>query len=811
MDVREFLQRNIVCLDGGTGTLLQAAGLPLGELPERWNVTHAQTVREIHRAYYDAGSHIVATNTFGANRLKFTAKELDEIVKAAIENVRAGGKASTGKQEKFVALDIGPTGKLLKPYGDFAFEEAVATFAETVRLGEKYGADCILIETMGDSYETKAAVIAAKENTSLPVFVSCAYGEDGKLMTGATPAAMVAMLEGLGVDAIGVNCSVGPGQMVGVVDELLARASVPVLVKPNAGLPVADGESTRYDIDEHEFAAYMAAFVQKGVRLIGGCCGTTPAYIAATVAATKDLPLQPIADKKITCVSSYTHAVDFNRPVLIGERINPTGKKRFKQALKEKDTGYILAEGIAQQEKGAHILDVNVGTPEIDEKEELPRYIEELQAVIDLPLQIDTADGAAMERAMRLYNGKPLVNSVNGKAESMATVFPLVKKYGGVVIALTLDEQGIPDGADGRVAIAEKIIATAKRYGIAEKEIIVDPLAMSVSADKEAAKTTLQTLRILHERGIKTSLGVSNVSFGLPARETVNATFFALALENGLTAAILNPNSAEMLKTYYAFNALHAADENCAEYIRFATEVLPAVTPAPATTTATTATKETTATTDGGKSPLQRAIIRGLKTEAAEACAALLQTESPLQIVNGEIVPALDEVGRAYEEKRSFLPQLLMSAEAAKSAFEKIKAHMLVRGGEGAKKCKIVLATVHGDIHDIGKNIVGSLLDNYGFEVLDLGRDVPAQTVVDCVEKTGAPLVGLSALMTTTLPSMAETVALLREKTPWVKIVVGGAVLTEEYAQKIGADGYGKDAMASVRFAERVYAKICKK
>lgn len=804
MDVREFLQQNIVYLDGGTGTLLQAAGLPLGELPERWNVTHATTVQDIHRAYFDVGSNIVATNTFGANSLKFSERELNEIVKAAIENVRVAAQTSCGTQQKFVALDIGPTGKLLKPYGDFAFEDAVETFAKTARLGERYGADCILIETMNDSYETKAAVLAVKENTSLPVLVSCAYGEDGKLMTGATPAAMVALLEGLGVDAIGVNCSVGPKQMTGVVEELLARASVPVLVKPNAGLPITDGDTARYDIDEREFAEYMSAFVQKGARLVGGCCGTTPAYIAATVAAANALSAQPIMPKKITCVSSYTHAVDFDTPVLIGERINPTGKKRFKQALKEKDTGYILAEGIAQQEKGAHILDVNVGTPEIDERAELPRYIEELQAVIDLPLQIDTSDSVAMERAMRLYNGKPLVNSVNGKAESMAAVFPLVKKYGGTVIALTLDENGIPDSAIGRVAIAEKIIATAKTYGIDEKEIIVDPLAMTVSADKNAAKITLQALRLLQERGIKTSLGVSNVSFGLPSRESVNAAFFALALENGLSAAIINPNSVEMLKTYYAFNALHGSDENCGEYIRFATELLPTFAPVAATGTAVKSG------TDEGGSPLQRAITRGLKTDAASECERLLERVSALDIVNGEIVPALDTVGRAYEEKRTFLPQLLMSAEAAKAAFEKIKAHLLSLGEQSAKKCKIVLATVHGDIHDIGKNIVGTLLENYGFEIVDLGRDVPPEQIVDCVEKTAAPLVGLSALMTTTVPSMAETIALLREKTPWVKIMVGGAVLTEEYAEKLGADGYGKDAMAAVRFAERVYAQLCK-
>ena len=802
MTVKSFLQRNIVLLDGGTGTLLQKAGLPLGELPERWNITHTETVQEIHRAYFNAGSNIVCTNTFGANRLKFNAKELQEIIKAAVENVRAAADSSDGKQEKFVALDIGPLGKLLKPYGDFAFEEAVAAFAETVKLGVQYGADCILIETMSDSLETKAALLAAKENSELPVFVSCAYGEDGKLLTGANAAAMVAMLEGMGADVIGVNCSVGPKQMQTLVDELLERASVPVLVKPNAGLPIADGENTRYDIDEKEFASLVAAFVKKGARLVGGCCGTTPAYIAELAAQTAGIEPADITEKQRTCVSSYTHAVYFDEPILIGERINPTGKKRFKQALKEKDTAYILQEAVSQQEKGVHILDVNVGSPEIDEKTELPRYIEEIQAVVNLPLQIDTADPVAMERAMRVYNGKPLVNSVNGKKESMDAVFPLVKKYGGVVIALTLDENGIPETAEGRVAIAEKIIAEAEKYGISKKDIIVDPLAMSVATNTNAAKVTLQALKALQVKGLHTSLGISNVSFGLPSRETVNASFFTRALESGLSAAILNPYSAEVMKAYYAFLALDGRDENCAQYVRFATEVLPQYVPTEKVTA--------TAALGEGGSPLKTAIVKGFASLAGEHCQALLQEKTALEIINGEIVPALDEVGKAYEEKRAYLPQLLMSAEAAKAAFEKIKAYMLANGQTQAKKCKIVLATVKGDIHDIGKNIVATLLENYGFEVIDLGKDVPPEYVVETALQTNAPIVGLSALMTTTLPSMSETVALLREKAPWVKIIVGGAVLTEEYARTLGADGYGKDGMATVRFAEEVFVSLCK-
>ena len=792
MSIQEYLQHNIVYLDGGTGTLLQEAGLPLGALPERWNTENAEALIQIHRDYFDAGSNVVATNTFGANVLKFTETELEETVRAAIENVRIAAKQSLGKQEKFVALDIGPTGKLLQPYGDFSFEDAVETFAKTVRLGKKYGADLILIETMGDSYETKAALLAAKENCDLPVFVSCAYGADGKLMTGADSAAMVAMLEGMGADAIGINCSLGPKQMRKTVRALLETASVPVLVKPNAGLPVATENGTRYDVDEAEFAEEMAAFAKQGARLLGGCCGTTPAYIRALVEKTKGIALQPITDKGRTCVSSYTHAVAFDSPVLIGERINPTGKKRFRQALQEKDVGYVLAEGLAQQEKGAHILDVNVGAAEIDEKIELPKYIKELQAVTDLPLQIDTSDPIAMERAMRLYNGKPLVNSVNGKAESMAAVFPLIKKYGGVAVALTLDENGIPETAEGRVAVAKKILAEAEKYGIAKKDIVVDPLAMTIATDTNAAKVTLQAVRALRaELGVHVSLGVSNVSFGLPSRETVNAAFFALALENGLSAAILNPNSQDMLKTYHAFCALKGQDENCAEYLRFAEEnLLPKPQPIAVATDVET--------------DLKTAIAKGLRKEAAETCKRLLAQIPAAEIIEGEIVPALDTVGKAYEEKRAYLPQLLMSAEAAKAAFETIKTHLLSAGGKEKKRGKIVLATVQGDIHDIGKNIVGTMLENYGFEVIDLGKDVSPLSIVEETVKTRASLVGLSALMTTTLPSMAETVRLLKERAPWAKIIVGGAVLTQEYADKIGADGYGKDAMATVRFAEKI-------
>ncbi len=791
MKIKEFLQRNILLTDGGTGTLLQEKGLPLGELPERWNVTHAREVEDIHAAYFGAGSNLVCTNTFGANCLKFSDEELKEVVFAAVDNAKRARERSEGEQPKFIALDIGPTGRMFQPYGDLPFEEGVEIFAKTVRLGVERGVDVIYIETMGDSLETKAAVLAAKENCELPVFVSCAYGEDGKLLTGATPAAMVALLEGLRVDVIGVNCSVGPKQMKSVVEELLAKSSTPILVKPNAGLPNFKGE---YDLAKEEFAAYTAEFAKMGARIVGGCCGTTPEYIATLATAIKGLAPQPIKKKEISCVSSYTHAVEFTSPVLVGERINPTGKKRFQQALKEEDVGYILREGIAQQDNGAHILDVNVGAPGIDEKEELPRYVKALQEIIDLPLQLDTADIAAMGAAMRLYNGKPLVNSVNGKKESMDGVFPLVQKYGGVVVALTLDEEGIPATVEGRMAIAERIIAEARKYGIEKKDILVDPLAMSVSADEKAAKITLQTVAALTAKGIKTSLGVSNVSFGLPERGVLNAAFFTLALGCGLSAAIVNPSSVELMKSYYAFCAMQGIDERFERYIRFATEVLPT------TSEEKSPTAKINSLLDGGKTPLQNAVIKGLKKEAVLEAKRLLEANEPLKIIDEEIVPALDSVGKAYEEKRAFLPQLLTSADAAKGAFEVLKKYMAERGAASESKGKIVVATVHGDIHDIGKNIASALLENYGFTVVDLGKDVPPQKIVEKVKAHKAPLVGLSALMTTTLPSMQKTVELLRKEAPWAKIVVGGAVVTEEYAETLGV-AYAKDGMATVRFA----------
>lgn len=788
MNIRDFIKNNIVYLDGGMGTLLQKSGLQPGELPERWNISHPEVIKEIHKSYYDSGSNIVNTNTFGANSLKFDTDELSEIIYHAVKNADAARKASSGKQEKFIALDVGPTGKLLKPLGDLDFEDAVKAFAEVISLGVKYGVDLITIETMNDSYETKAAVLAAKENSDLPIIVTNAYGENGRLMTGADPAVMAAMLEGMGVDAIGANCSLGPKQLMGVMDELLKYCSVPVAFKPNAGLPKSDGKVTYYDVDAEEFAQNIKLAVANGVRIVGGCCGTTPEYIKKVCELTRDMRPKEIEKKTYSVCTSYNKAVFFGeKPILIGERINPTGKKRFKQALLENDIGYILQEAVNQQAKGVHVLDVNVGLPGIDEAQMLTNSVCELQCVTDLPLQIDSSDPVAMESALRRYNGKAMINSVNGKEENLNAIFPLVKKYGGFVVALTLDEKGIPSTVDGRMKIARKILLTAALYGINKKDIIFDPLAMTVSADKMSAVTTLETVKKITEQlGCNTSLGVSNVSFGLPSRDLVNAAFFTTAMENGLSAAIMNPYSERMMEAYYSFNVVKGLDENCMDFINFASqqEVQP------------TAKQESSLT-------LKEAIEKGLKEKASEITTAMLGNSAPLDIVNAHVIPALDNVGKRFEEKKLFLPQLLMSAEAAKASFEVIKATMSA-DGSSVKKGSIVIATVHGDIHDIGKNIVKLLLENYGYNVIDLGKNVPPETVLRAVTDNHAPLVGLSALMTTTVPAMEETVKLIKENAPWCKTVVGGAVLTQDYADKIGADKYAADAMETVRYAETV-------
>ena len=784
--------KNTLYLDGGSGTSFQACGLKPGELPEVWNITNPNAVINLHRRYLEAGSDIITANTFGANILKFSGDNdlpaLSDIIGAAFANAKEAMQGFDGRK---IALDIGPTGRMLKPLGDLDFEDAVEVFAETVRLGVENGADIILIETMNDCYETKAAVLAAKENSDLPVFVTNTYDESGKLMTGASPAAMVAMLEGLRVDALGINCGLGPDKMVGVVDELLKYATVPVIVQPNAGLPIFRDGRTEYDVTPDDFAKAMADISSMGATILGGCCGTTPEHIRVMINKTANIEHNSTAPKLHTIISSYTNAVEFGKkPILIGERINPTGKSAFKAALREGSYDYILNEGVAQQELGADVLDVNVGLPEIDEAAVLTQSVTLLQSVTDLPLQIDTSDAKAMESALRRYNGKPLINSVNGKEEVMNDVFPLAAKYGGVIIALTLDESGIPNNAHDRVEIAKKIIARAADYGIASKDIIVDCLAMTVSSDSSSALVTLECLCELTKLGIKTSLGVSNVSFGLPARSIINSTFFAMALTSGLSAAIMNPHSKEMMSVYYSFCALTDKDPQCGEYIAYASA-----------DTEAKSTKTTDKTEFAPDEALRRAILKGLKDDAA-LFTEKLSDKDPLAIVNECIIPSLNIIGADFENKKAFLPQLLMSAEAAKAAFEVIKARIASSGEVREKKYKIIIATVKGDIHDIGKNIVKVLLENYDYDVTDLGKDVPPEVVADAAAESGAPLVGLSALMTTTVPAMEETIKLLRERAPQCKVVVGGAVLTQEYADMIGADKYAADAMETVRYAE---------
>ncbi len=807
MKLREELKRRIMICDGGFGSLLQEAGLKAGELPETWNIKHPDIIKDIHRSYLSEGADIINANTFGANCFKYNKiaeYDLPEIVKAAVDCAR---EAVNDVGHGYVALDLGPTGKLLQPMGELRFEDAVETFAQVVREGVKNGVDLILIETMSDMYELKAAVLAAKENSDLPVFATVVFDEHGKMLTGGTPKAAVAMLEGLRVDALGINCSLGPKQMLPMVEELLAAASVPVIVNPNAGLPRSEGGRTVYDVSAEEFAETMAEMLDMGVSVIGGCCGTTPAYIKKLRELAKDRPAPVISEKEETVVTSYAMAQEIGKdPIIVGERINPTGKKRFKQALQEHDMDYILNMGLEQQAKGAHVLDVNVGLPEIDEAAMMEETIQEIQSIIQLPLQIDTTDIAAMERGLRIYNGKAMVNSVNGKQEMMDAVFPLVAKYGGVVVALALDEDGIPQTAEKRIEIAHKIYREAAKYGIRKKDIIVDCLCMTVSSEPTGAMTTLEAVRRIREEGGKSILGVSNISFGLPQRMIINSAFYTMALMAGLDAAIINPNADAMMRAYYSYRALFAKDAHCQDYIGiYSNYEMP--TPKSTVSAAPKSEAAPAQDADAKKGKLRISVEKGLKEQAAKAAEEALESEDALLVINESMIPALDEVGKKFEAGTLYLPQLLMSAEAAKAAFEVIKQKMASTGKTQEKKGKIILATVKGDIHDIGKNIVKVLLENYSYDVIDLGRDVPPETIVDCAIEQEVPLVGLSALMTTTVSSMEETIRQLHDRAPWVKICVGGAVMTRDYAETIGADAYCRDAMATVEFAKEVIGK----
>lgn len=798
--LKERLGKEVLYFDGGMGTLLQEKGLQAGELPEIWNLTHMEEVIEIHRDYFEAGSDIVLTNTFGANALKFqdSEYELEDIVTAAVIHVKEAAYLGVhDDREVYTALDIGPTGKLLKPMGDLDFEDAYQAFAQVMRWGEAAGADLIHIETMSDTYEMKAAVLAAKEQTSLPVFATMIFDEKGRLLTGADVRSAMAMLEGLGVDALGINCGLGPEQMLPIFQEIVSHTSLPVIVKPNAGLPKQKDGAVYYDVTPKEFVRVMEKIVDGGAAVIGGCCGTTPGHIRNMTESFGRRAVKKVDHKEETVVSSYGAAVVLNDcPVVIGERINPTGKKRLKQALKEQDFDYILKEGIRQQELGAQILDVNVGLPDIDETAMMREAVSRLQSITSLPLQIDTVDPEALESAMRIYNGKPMVNSVSGKQESMDQVFPLVKKYGGVVVGLTLDESGIPDTAEGRIRIAGKIIKEAEKYGIRKKDLVIDVLTMTVSSDPDSARVTLDALRGVKEKfGVATVLGVSNISFGLPNRAALNANFYTMALEAGLDAGIINPASEDMMCSYRSFLALTGQDPNFEGYIGQygGTEASETGKKHPETS---------------GEMPLEAAIEKGMKKEAAWAAEQLLKEQDSLSIINRYLIPALDRVGKGFEKGTVFLPQLLMSADAAKQAFSVLKEAMPAQIEGEKDRPKVILATVKGDIHDIGKNIVKVLLENYSFDVLDLGKDVPPEDILKKAVDEDVKLVGLSALMTTTVASMEETIRLLRREKPDCRVMVGGAVLNQEYADMIGADFYGKDAMQSVYYAQEIFHQI---
>lgn len=810
MNIREELGKRMLFFDGGLGSLLQARGLKPGELPETWNLSKPEELLAIHKEYLEAGADIILANTFGANRFKYD--NLQEIVEAAVKNAK---KAVTEcGRNAYVALDLGPTGKLLKPMGTLDFEEAVSVYAEVVKIGAAAGADLILIETMSDTYELKAAVLAVKENSDLPVVATVVFDESHKMLTGASPEVVVAMLEGLRVDAFGMNCGLGPKQMKPIFEKMAKLSSLPLVITPNAGLPRTENGKTVYDVDPEEFAADVEEIIRMGAWMAGGCCGTTPAHIKALTERCRDIVPKPLTEKEETIVTSYSMAVELGKkPMIIGERINPTGKSKFKQALRDQNMEYILEEGVKQADSGAHILDVNVGLPEIDEVAMMKRTVYELQSILPLPLQIDTTNVEAMEQALRIYNGKPMINSVNGKEEVMRAIFPLVQKYGGTVVGLTLDEDGIPNTSEGRLAIAEKIYRTAEEYGIKRKDIVIDALTMTMSTDDSSAKTTLDTVRGIKAQGGRTVLGVSNISFGLPQREIINAAFFSMAMDAGLSAGIINPNAALMRQAYDTYCVLGGFDSQCRDYIeKYAAMQIKVVSDVAGGTGGAAGAAATAAK---GAISLKDCIVKGLKEPAFRATKELLEDDGTgkpkkgtMEIINEDLVPALDLVGQGFEKGTMFLPQLLMSAEAAKAGFEAIKEYVAGQGVAQEKKGTIVIATVKGDIHDIGKNIVKVLLENYGYDVIDLGKDVPPETVVEAVKESHAPLVGLSALMTTTVESMEETIRQLRREVPECKVMVGGAVLTQEYADMIGADFYGKDAMQSVYYAERLFAEL---
>ena len=795
--------------DGAMGTMLQQAGLEAGELPELLCLTNPEEITGIHIQYVEAGSEVVTANTFGANRRKLgDAASVADVFAAAI----ACGKASGAK---YVAADIGPTGALLEPLGTMPFDEAYELFAEQVRAADAAGADLFIIETMADLLEMKAAILAAKENSDLPIFATMTFGEDGRTFLGTSPQIAAIVLSSLGVDVLGVNCSLGPNDLRPMVSEMLKASTVPVMVQANAGLPrVDDDGNTVFDIQAPEYAEAVAGMIEDGVSVVGGCCGTTPAHMAALRTLIDNHTPSPRHRKPSMSVTSAQTVVDLpcdgHKIAVIGERINPTGKKRLQQALRDGDLDYVVSQGISQQEQGADILDVNVGLPEIDEVKVIQQATEQLQGSTLLPLQIDSTDPAAVEAAVRRYAGKPIINSVNGKQQIMDEIFPLVAHYGANVVGLTLDEGGIPDTAEARFAIAERIVAEAARYGIGPDRILIDCLVMTASTNQRQAEQILRAMSMCKERlGVKCALGVSNISFGLPARPLLGSVFLAAAFGAGLDAPIMNPGSKRFMDTVYSYRVLSVEDEGSTGYIeRYAGWTDPykiAANPAAAQSASTDTAPAASTTASADDDPIRHMVVSGRKGEIAAETKRLLADHDAMDLINNHFIPALDEVGVLFDQGKFFLPQLMASAEAARVGFDTIKR--LMPAGEIADKGKICVATVKGDIHDIGKNIVKMLLDNYGYTVFDLGRDVDPQEVLKTVQERDIKLVGLSALMTTTVVAMEETIKLLHAEVPGVKIIVGGAVLTPEYAKQIGADYYAKDAAESARIAEEVFGQ----
>ena len=786
-------------LDGAMGTMLQSAGLEPGARPELLNLNNPSLIHEIHEKYIQAGSDIIYTNTFGANRHKLADIGMTPagIIPAAVAVAK-----SAAKDKAKVALDVGPIGELLEPLGKLTFNEAYDIFTEMVTIGEKAGADLVIFETMTDLTEVRAAVLAAKENTNLPVYVTMSFEKNGRTFTGTTAASMAMTLTGLGVDALGINCSLGPDDIYPIAAELVKWTNLPVIVKANAGLP--DPATNKYDIDAEEYALALEKYLDLGVSIFGGCCGTTPEYIKAVKnrLGDKEPALRP--EKPVYHgICSSGQVVNLGKGVhVIGERINPTGKKRFQQAIKEHDLNYIMERAIEQVDAGADILDVNVGVPGIDEPAMMEEVVKALQSVVSVPLQIDSTNPAAIEAGLRAYNGKAIVNSINAKQESMDSILPLVKKYGASVVGLTMDDRGLPDSANARIEMARLILEAAQSYGIAREDVYIDCLTLTVSAQQDQARETLKAVQYVRENmGLHCVLGVSNISFGLPQRERITESFLTQALYAGLDLPIINPNSVKIMDCVACFKVLSGEDENCSNYIDRFSQEMPVAAPAVQTPAAVQA-----APAPASQAPMtiELAVIKGLKGETARLTTELLEKHDELTIINDLLIPALDKVGEQYEKGIIFLPQLINAANAASAAFDIIKAKIAEKGGDKVSKGKIVLATVHGDIHDIGKNIVKVVLENYGYQVIDLGRDVPPETVVNTVISEGAKLVGLSALMTTTVPSMAKTIAQLREAGCDCKIMVGGAVLTPEFSQEIGADYYAKDAKQSADIAKIV-------